>query len=39
MFGLFLILKAAGLLRVTPEEEIEGLDISEHGMHAYEPAV
>ncbi len=38
MFILFLILKAAGLLRVTPEEEIEGLDISEHGMHAYEPA-
>ncbi len=38
MFGLFLVLKAAGLLRVTAEEEIEGLDISEHGMHAYEPA-
>ncbi len=28
-------LKAAGLLRVTPEEEQRGLDLSEHGMEAY----
>ncbi len=33
--GLFLALRAADLLRVSPEEEIEGLDICEHGMHAY----
>lgn len=32
---LFLGLRAAGLLRVSPEEEQTGLDISEHGMHAY----
>src|SRR5690606_21567236 len=32
---LFLGLKAAGILRVSPEEEQTGLDISEHGMHAY----
>ncbi len=35
MFGLFAVLKAAGILRVSPEEEQTGLDISEHGMHAY----
>lgn len=32
---LFGILKAIGMLRVTPAEEHAGLDISEHGMHAY----
>lgn len=32
---LFIGLKAIGMLRVTPEEEQTGLDISEHGMHAY----
>lgn len=32
---VFYGMKAAGILRVTPEEEIEGLDIGEHGMHAY----
>ncbi len=32
---LFLALKAIGLLRVSAEEEQTGLDISEHGMHAY----
>lgn len=35
MLALFLVLKAVGLLRVSPEEEQAGLDISEHGMHAY----
>ena len=29
------ILKAMGILRVSAEEETRGLDISEHGMHAY----
>ncbi len=31
----FGVLKAIGLLRVSPQEEIEGLDIHEHGMRAY----
>jgi Amt family ammonium transporter len=35
MFALFLVLKSCGMLRVSPEEEREGLDIGEHGMHAY----
>ena len=30
-----LVLKAIGMLRVSPEEEQAGLDITEHGMHAY----
>jgi Amt family ammonium transporter len=33
--GLFLIIKATMGLRVDPEEEMEGLDLAEHGMHAY----
>ena len=36
MFALFLVLKVVGLLRVSPEEEMQGLDLCEHGMHAYE---
>ena len=32
---VWLILKAIFGIRVTPEEEIQGLDISEHGMEAY----
>ncbi len=35
MIVLFLILKAVGMLRVTAEEEQQGLDVSEHGMAAY----
>jgi Amt family ammonium transporter len=35
MLGVFAALKAVGMLRVTAEEEQAGLDISEHGMHAY----
>jgi len=35
MLGVFLLMKAAGHLRVTEEEEIKGLDITEHGMEAY----
>ncbi len=35
MLILFSILKAAGILRVSVAEEQRGLDISEHGMHAY----
>lgn len=31
----FFILKGIGLLRVSAEEEIAGLDIEEHGMYAY----
>lgn len=36
MFILFSILKAIGMLRVPAEEEIEGLDVAEHGMPAYQ---
>jgi ammonium transporter, Amt family len=39
MFALFAALRALGVLRVSAEEERAGLDISEHGMHAYSPAV
>ena len=35
MFLTFGVLKAVGLLRVSPREELEGLDIHEHGMRAY----
>ena len=33
--ALFLILKAVMGVRVSEEEEFEGLDISEHGQEAY----
>lgn len=36
MLILFLILRAVGLLRVTREEELRGLDIGEHGEEAYD---
>lgn len=35
MFAVFFVLKSVGMLRVSVEEEQAGLDISEHGMHAY----
>ena len=35
MAVLFYILKASNLLRVSPEDEQAGLDLSEHGMQAY----
>jgi ammonium transporter, Amt family len=34
-FALFFVLKMVMGLRVSAEEEIEGLDVSEHGAHAY----
>jgi Amt family ammonium transporter len=39
MFALFYALKAIGILRVSPEDEQVGLDVSEHGMHAYPPGL
>ena len=35
MFLLFLVLKKIGILRVSREEELKGLDIGEHGEEAY----
>ena len=35
MAVVFIVLKALGMLRVSAEEEQAGLDVSEHGMHAY----
>jgi Amt family ammonium transporter len=34
-FGLFYVLKVAGILRVSIEEEVEGLDLTEHGAVNY----
>jgi Amt family ammonium transporter len=36
---IFGVLKATLGLRVSEEEEIEGLDLAEHGMHAYDLAM
>ncbi len=33
---LFSVLRLVMGIRVTPEEEAEGLDLAEHGMHAYD---
>lgn len=33
--GIFWILKSQGLLRVSPEAELEGLDLHEHNVRAY----
>lgn len=35
MLALFSILKLVGMLRVSEAEELQGLDMSEHGMSAY----
>ena len=35
--GIFLLVKATVGLRVTEAEEMEGLDVHEHGMAAYPP--
>ncbi|MDJ0786737.1 MAG: ammonium transporter [Myxococcota bacterium] len=35
-FGLFFILKVTMGIRVSEEEELEGLDLAEHGGHAYD---
>jgi len=37
--GIFLAIKYTIGLRASAEEEIEGLDIGEHGMHAYPPSI
>jgi Amt family ammonium transporter len=34
-FALFYLIKATVGLRVSPEEEIRGLDVDEHGMEGY----
>jgi Amt family ammonium transporter len=35
-FGIFAVIKMTMGLRVGPEEELEGLDLAEHGSHAYD---
>jgi Amt family ammonium transporter len=35
MLALFSTLKVLGILRVSESEELQGLDMSEHGMSAY----
>jgi Amt family ammonium transporter len=35
MYGLFFALKSANFLRVTEEEELAGLDFTEHGVESY----
>ena len=37
-FALFGVLKATMGIRVSEEEELEGLDLGEHGQHAYDLA-
>ena len=38
-FALFLMLKFTMGVRATREEELEGLDLAEHGLEAYGPAI
>ncbi len=38
-FGIFYAIHATVGLRVSEEEEIEGLDLTEHGIYAYPPAL
>jgi Amt family ammonium transporter len=38
-FVIFYVIKMTIGLRASEAEELEGLDISEHGMHAYPPAL
>ena len=35
MYIVFMALKSADMLRVSEEDELKGLDISEHGMESY----
>ena len=37
MYSLFSALKAVDILRVSEQEETEGLDLAEHGSEAYQP--
>ncbi len=37
-FGIFYAIHATVGLRVSPQEEAEGLDLTEHGIYAYPPA-
>ena len=37
--ALFFALKSAGILRVSAEEEVAGLDVAEHGAPGYGPAI
>lgn len=37
-FAIFYLIHATVGLRVSPEEEAEGLDLSEHGIYAYPPS-
>ena len=38
-FAIFYLIKITIGLRVSDEEELAGLDITEHGMHAYPPSM
>jgi Amt family ammonium transporter len=38
-FILFSVLKAMGIYRSKPEDEVSGLDLPEMGMHAYPPQI
>jgi Amt family ammonium transporter len=38
-FGIFSVIRMTMGLRVRPEEELEGLDLAEHGGHAYDLAL